>query len=78
MYTTEEKNRMPLILKGIVRTDRGVKSGVDRRTRVHRTLAEYLGLDGQTYRKGFEAKGRDPEVPDHGTHEELNGRRKQW
>jgi len=78
LYTPEEKRALPLVLQGILRTDRGVPSGLNRRVRVHRTLAEYLGLDGQVYRKAFEAQGKDPEVPDHGTHAEMDAKKKQW
>lgn len=68
--------RLILRLRSIVRTERA-RSFSDRRIKVNRTLAEYLGTDGEIYRKSFESMGV-PNVPESGTHEELNAAKTQW
>lgn len=61
-----------LKLKNIVRTEKNVRSMKDRRAMVTRTVAEFTDSEGNVYRKSFEAKGKDPVIPESGTHEELN------
>ena len=66
-----------LQLRKVIRTEKR-RSTIDERVRVYWTLAEYLCLDGQLYRKTFEAKKAPPVVPERGTHAELADKKKQW
>ena len=68
---------MLLTLRHIVSVDPRIRSFWDRRKFVTRTVAEYRGDDGETYRKSFEAVGT-PKVPEAGTHAEINALRTQW
>lgn len=54
------------------------KSLFDGRVKVMRFIASYFGEDGHEYRKSFESKLIDPNVPERGTHKELNALSKQW
>jgi len=47
------------------------RSVKDRRFKVCRVVVSYSDEAGNEYRKSFEAKGK-PEIPQRGTHEELN------
>jgi len=66
-----------LRLVEIIRESKNLGSCRDRRVRINRTLAEYKGDDGETYRKAFESKGT-PIVPKFGSHETLNNLKYQY
>lgn len=61
-----------------VKEDAHVRSFKDRRVKVFRVVAEYLGLDGKFYRKSFEKRGGWPFILSEGTNEELNTKQYQW
>lgn len=69
---------MTLTLVRVVRTEENRRSYYDQRHRVTKTIAEYRGSDGEIYRKAFEAKGKNPTVPQQGDPDEINKLRKQW
>lgn len=55
------------------------RSHIDGRVWVDYHVYEYLGNDGESYRKSFETKPMDtPNIPSTGTHAEINARLKQW
>jgi len=54
------------------------RSHKDQRFRVTRYTVSYRGEDGHGYRKAFESKNGTPEIPQRGTHKELNGAAYQW
>ena len=49
----------------------------DMRRKLNYVVVSYLGTDGHEYRKSFESYS-DPEIPDMGTHPEINAKSKQW
>lgn len=66
-----------LRLRFIVREEKHVRSTTDQRRRINYTIAEYIGDDGEIYRKAFESYGV-PRVPESGTHATLNAAKIQW
>ena len=66
---------MVLRFIGEIKRDRSAPT-TDQRRRLNRVVAEYVG-DGERYRKSFESYS-EPQIPESGTHAELNALRKQW
>lgn len=68
---------MILTFSHVVKTVNETKSLKDRRFKITRLIASYIGSDGCEYRKSFEAKG-EPKVPTNGTHDYLNSLKIQY
>ncbi len=66
-----------LVLVDIVRREQKHAPCSDERRRVNYVLAEYRGVDGESYRKAFRSYS-EPIVPTQGTHGELNALAEQW
>lgn len=62
---------MKLRLRDVVRRQERHAPTKDKRRRVNYVIAEYIGEDGHSYRKGFSSYD-EPIVPTEGTHAELN------
>jgi len=63
---------------GTVKVDEDVRGAKDKRYKVDRHVVEYRDGEGNEYRKSFVVRrGETPNIPESGTHEELNAAREQ-
>ena len=72
-----EAQTVKLRLIRIVNTSQGERLIRDLRRKPNSTIAEYLGDDGEIYRKIFYCY-ETPFVPEEGTHENLKAIKEQW
>lgn len=68
---------MILTFKRVEHEIEGKRSAYDKRRKPNSVIVVYIGEDGWEYRKRFSSYGK-PEVPQSGTHAELNAKQEQW
>lgn len=62
-----------------IKSEDNRRSFTDERRKVDYHVWEYVGSDGERYRKGFETvRGFAPDVPTRGTHAQINAAKIQW
>lgn len=72
MRSPKKQNEPPLYLtlRDIIRTEYG-RYAPDERRKVYRTIAEYIGSDGEAYRKAFTHDSLHPTIPRAGLSAEI-------